>query len=250
LDQKSHPSDQKGHSSDQKGHPSIEGKFILAIIVTCRIINRGEAPFKIITNFIKLLIMKKIIFALLLMLAVVQVQAQEKNKFRVGLDAGYAMPDGGGGVLLAIEPKYNIADNMNIGLRFESAAMAKNVNVGPASAEASLTASVSYSGTFDYYFNSGTSSFAPFLGAGVGYSSLGSIGFDIDDVEEADGSADLEVDGKFGGLIRAGFEAGKFRLAATYNLIGATELAPGAEVKNSYLGISLGFYLGGGKWKK
>ena len=49
--------------------------------------------------------MKKIIFALLLMLAVVQVQAQEKNKFRVGLDAGYTIPDGGGGVLIAIEPK-------------------------------------------------------------------------------------------------------------------------------------------------
>ena len=90
--------------------------------------------------------MKKIFYALLLMLAVVQVaQAQEQGKFRVGLDAGYAMPSGGGGILFAIEPKYNIADNMNIGIRFESAAMAKNVNVGPASAEASLTASMSYS---------------------------------------------------------------------------------------------------------
>ena len=195
--------------------------------------------------------MKKIFFAFLLMLAVVQVsQAQEEGKFRVGLEAGYTMPSGGGGVLFAVEPKYNIADNMNIGIRFESAAMAKNVYVGPASAEASLTASVSYSGTFDYYFNSGSSSFAPFFGAGVGYSSLGSIGFDIDDVEDVEGDADVEVDGKFGGLIRAGFEVGKFRLAATYNLIGKTELAEGLEVKNSYLGISLGFYLGGGKWKK
>ncbi|MBA4745729.1 MAG: outer membrane beta-barrel protein [Muricauda sp.] len=195
--------------------------------------------------------MKKIFFALLLMLAVVQVsQAQEQGKFRVGLDLGYTMPDGGGGVLFAIEPKINIADNMNVGIRFESAAMAKNVEAGPVSAEASLTASMSYSGTFDYYFNSGSSSFAPFVGAGMGYSSLGSIGFDIDDIEEAEGDADLEVDGKFGGLLRAGFEAGKFRLAATYNLIGKTDLGEGAEVKNSYLGISLGFYLGGGKWKK
>ncbi|MBW8241929.1 outer membrane beta-barrel protein [Muricauda oceani] len=195
--------------------------------------------------------MKKIVVSFLLMLAVAQVsQAQEEGKFRVGLEAGYTMPSGGGGVLFAIEPKYNIADNMNIGIRFESAAMAKNVEVGPASAEASLTASMSYSGTFDYYFNSGTSSFAPFFGAGVGYSSLGSIGFDITDEEEIEGDAELEVDGKFGGLLRAGFEAGKFRLAATYNLIGKTDLGEGVEVKNSYLGISLGFYLGGGKWKK
>jgi len=195
--------------------------------------------------------MKKLFFALTLMLAVAQVShAQEEGKFRVGLEAGYTMPSGGGGVLFAVEPKYNIADNMNIGIRFESAAMAKNVNVGSNSAEASLTASISYSGTFDYYFNSGSSSFAPFFGAGAGYSSLGSVGFDVTDVEGIEGDAGLEVDGKFGGLLRAGFEASKFRLAATYNLIGKTELAEGLEVKNSYLGISLGFYLGGGKWKK
>lgn len=197
------------------------------------------------------MIMRKIIYAIIAVLATTQMaQAQEQGKFRVGLEGGYTMPSGGGGVLLAVEPKLNVADNMNVGIRFESAAMAKNVNVGAASMEASLTASMSYSGTFDYYFNSGSSSFAPFLGGGVGYSSLGSIGFDLDDIEEAEGSAGVEVDGKFGGLVRAGFEAGKFRLAATYNLIGKTELFEGAKIKNSYLGISLGFYLGGGKWKK
>lgn len=192
------------------------------------------------------MIMKKIFFAFLLMLAVVPVsQAQEQGKFRVGLEAGYTMPDGGGGVLLAIEPKINIADNMNVGIRFESAAMAKNVGT----TEADLTASASYLGTFDYYFNSGSSSFAPFIGAGAGYSSLGNLSSSVEE-EGVQVSSELEVDGKFGGLFRAGFEAGKFRLAATYNLIGKTDFGGGAEVKNSYLGISLGFYLGGGKWKK
>ena len=113
------------------------------------------------------------------MLAVVQVsQAQEEGKFRVGLEAGYTMPDGGGGVLLAIEPKYNIADNMNIGIRFESAAMAKNVTGDGVSIEADLAASASYLGTFDYYFHNGSSSFSPFMGAGVGYSTLANIAFD------------------------------------------------------------------------
>lgn len=183
--------------------------------------------------------MKKIFYALLLMLAVGQVaQAQAQGKFRVGLDLGYTMPDGGGGVLIAIEPKYNIADNMNIGLRFESAAMAKNVSSDILTMEASLAASGTYSGTFDYYFNSGSSSFAPFLGGGVGYSTLGNLSSSVD-TELVEGSVELEVDGKFGGLIRAGFEAGKFRVAATYNLIGKTDLGEGAEIKNSYLGISL-----------
>ena len=84
------------------------------------------------------------------------------------------------------------------------------------------------------------------MGAGVGYSSLANIGFD----ELGPDSEELELDGKFGGLIRAGFELGKLRLAASYNLIGKSDLGEGVEVKNSYLGISLGFYLGGGKWKK
>ncbi|WP_067037567.1 hypothetical protein [Allomuricauda sp. CP2A] len=190
--------------------------------------------------------MKKLIYVCIVMASLAQwAHAQEQNKFRVGLDFGYAMPDGGGGIILAIEPKYNIADNMNIGLRFESAAMAKNVGA----TEADLTASVSYSGTFDYYFNSGSSSFAPFIGGGVGYSSLGSLSSSVES-EGFQASAELEVDGKFGGLVRAGFEAGKFRVAATYNLIGKTDFGGGAEVKNSYIGISLGFYIGGGKWKK
>ncbi|MEC3964300.1 hypothetical protein [Flagellimonas halotolerans] len=79
---------------------------------------------------------------------------------------------------------------------------------------------------------------------------MGNIGFDTDDIEEVEGDADVEVDGKFGGLLGAGFEAGKFRLTATHNIIGKTDLGEGSEVKNSYLDISLGFYLGDGKWKK
>ena len=109
---------------------------------------------------------------------------------------------------------------------------------------------MSYSGTFDYYLSLGSSSVAPFIGAGVGYHQPGTIGFDNDSYDEELLEADILVDGKFGGLIRAGFEAGKFRLAATYNLVGKSELLEAVEVKNSYLGISLGFYLGGGKWKK
>ncbi len=191
--------------------------------------------------------MKKLFYAFIVMASLVQwAHAQEQNKFRVGLDFGYAMPDGGGGILLAIEPKYNVADNMNIGLRFESAAMAKNITAGGASIEAELASSTSFTGTFDYYFSSGTSSFAPFLGAGIGYNALANAEIKIDGF----GSEKAEVDGKFGGLVRAGFELGKLRLAATYNLIGKSDLGEGAEIKNSYFGISLGFYFGGGKWKK
>tara|TARA_B100000949_G_scaffold202641_1_gene191227 strand:- start:2118 stop:2567 length:450 start_codon:yes stop_codon:yes gene_type:complete len=56
---------------------------------------------------------EKIPFAFLLMLAVVTAsQAQEQGKFRVGLEAGHIMPSFRGAIC-ALEPKTNIADNMN-----------------------------------------------------------------------------------------------------------------------------------------
>ncbi len=195
--------------------------------------------------------MKKLFYALAIMTSILQtVQAQEEGKFRAGLDFGYAMPDGGGGISTAFEAKYNVADNMNVGIRFESAFLAKNVKAtnDVAQIEANLAASSSYMGTFDYYFHNGSSSFAPFAGAGIGYSMLANLDFDSQVTDD-----EFEVDGKFGGLIRAGFEWGKFRLAANYNIIGKSEIGEGldaVEVKNSYFGISLGFYVGGGKWKK
>ncbi len=201
--------------------------------------------------------MKKILVAMAIIAGSFQMaQAQEEGKFRAGLDFGYAIPDGGGGISFGIEPKYNISDNMNVGIRFESAIMAKNVPFGDiGTVESKLAASASYLGTFDYYFSNGSSSFAPFVGAGVGYSALANVEIDLTEIEgfeEIEGeetTAKGELDGKFGGLIRAGFEFGKVRLAASYNLIGKSEV-DGTEIKNSYFGISLGFYVGGGKWKK
>ena len=193
--------------------------------------------------------MKRIFYVIITLIAMNQwCHAQEQNKFRVGFDFGYAIPDGGGGILAALEGKYNIADNMNVGLRIESAVMAKNVAAvnDVAEIEASLSANTSYFGTFDYYFNSGSSSFAPFVGAGIGYSALANLTFDNQITDD-----EFEVDGKFGGLLRAGFELGIFRMAANYNIIGKSEIGEGidaVEAKNSYFGISLGFFLGGGKW--
>lgn len=62
--------------------------------------------------------MKKIILAVIAILTFANGYSQQEEKFRVGLDLGYAVPiNGGGGMVFSIEPKYNIKDNMNIGLR-------------------------------------------------------------------------------------------------------------------------------------
>jgi hypothetical protein len=51
-------------------------------------------------------------------------------------------------------------------------------------------------------------------------------------------------------LIRGGIELGKFRLALEYNLIPKSDLEIGESIDNSYFGASIGFFVGGGKWKK
>ena len=191
--------------------------------------------------------MKKIFFTLLVTISATQwIQAQEEGKFRAGLDLGYAMPTRGEGLFVAFEAKQNIADNMNVGLRIENAIFVKEVYLNDKAMDTDIIGNLSFIGTFDYYFNKNNHQFSPFVGTGIGYSSLTDVQFEFKGDET---TPDAETNGKFGGLIRAGFEWGKLRVAANYNLLGKSKIE-GGEIKNSYLGISLGFYIGGGKWNK
>ena len=93
----------------------------------------------------------------------------------------------------------------------------------------------------------------PYLGGGLGFYSIANVEFD--DANSDSDDAALDATGKLGGLIRGGFEWGKFRMGLEYNLVPKSTLQNmyGAEVgtvTNSYLGIHLGFYVGGGKWGK
>jgi len=67
--------------------------------------------------------MKRIILAVLITFVGFNVYSQKKDGFRVGLDLGVVPTNGGGGILFSLEPKYNIQDNMNIGLRMGVAAI-------------------------------------------------------------------------------------------------------------------------------
>jgi hypothetical protein len=196
--------------------------------------------------------MKKIILAAAVVFCVSStVYSQIERKFRVGLDLGYTIPsNGGGGVLFSLEPKYNLTDNMNVGLRIGSAAMIRDIETDGESATAKISANGSYVGTYDYYFNKSGSTFVPYVGGGVGYYSTASVEFDS---ATAVTDSALDASGKIGGLIRGGFEWSKFRMGVEYNLIPKSELQSisGAKIgtiSNSYIGIHLGFYVGGGKW--
>ena len=56
-------------------------------------------------------------------------------------------------------------------------------------------------------------------------------------------------------MLTAGVELGKLRLALEYNLVPATDVQVSTgtvndKIPNSYLAITAGFFIGGGKWGK
>lgn len=197
--------------------------------------------------------MKKVIFLAVAMMACTFAQAQTEGKIRGGMDFGAAIPGGGFGFHWALEGKYNLADNMNVGLRISSGAFIKGIvlDSGDDLESASVSGNVGYLGTFDYYLNNG-GSFAPYIGGGVGIFNVASVGITGSDNAETAGAA-LEAGIKFGGLLRGGFELGKFRMGLEYNFIPGSPLlnTSGQEIgnsQNSYLGFTLGFFVGGGWW--
>ena len=187
--------------------------------------------------------MRKILIVVVIIALGLKVTAQEKAKFRVGLDFGYAFAKGGGGGLFSLEPKYNVTDHSNVGLRIGLAAYARNIM---SDIDLDISVNSNILATYDYYFGKGNSSTSPFLGAGLGIYSLASIKSDSFIYDENEIGAGTE----FGGMIRGGVEFGKLRLALEYNMVPKTDFLLGRSIKNSYLGASIGFYLGGGKWKK
>lgn len=198
--------------------------------------------------------MKKIIVLSFLVLAFATGYSQKEGKFRVGLDFGFVPSSGGGGAMFSLEPKYNIKDNMNIGLRLGIAAIVKDLNINGDSPSANVSASNSYVGTYDTYFNKSGSSFASYIGGGFGYYSLANVKVDGTSAGQPNEYAPT-VSGVFGGLIRGGFEWAGFRMGLEYNFIPDSELEDfngnnAGTAKNAYLGIHVGFFVGGGKWGK
>lgn len=186
-------------------------------------------------------------FALLLtfsLLAQDKFEIQHNYKpFKVDLGMGYARPQGKGakaGVLLYIEPKYNVMDRISVGLRTEATAMARgNVdrNGTQISGNGEAGLSLSLLATTDYYFTSRL--VRPYVGAGTGiYNLVGIEGTTADG-----GSVSIPAETKFGGMARVGVEIWHIRAGVEYNFI-----AKSGQINNNYLGLKIGIVLGGGRY--
>lgn len=201
--------------------------------------------------------MRKFLFTLIVITIAQTTFAQQTGRFRMGMELGPAIPKGGGiGVLLNLEPKINISDNMNVGIRFGVAGLAKDVTYYDLSEdyEGEVSANASVTGTFDYYFNRGGSNFAPYIGAGFGYYTLSSVELNSNDIDNPDTIGNLEASFKWSPMVRAGIELGKFRMGAEYNFVPTSNLQNSngeviGEAINQYFGFTFGFYVGGGRWR-
>lgn len=205
--------------------------------------------------------MKKLIFSLLLCVFVVSLNAQEKGKIRVGGNLGLTIPAGGAGMAIdLLDIRYNILDNLNAGVKFGGAFMVRDAaEIGENMGEVTMHMSSNFMLVGDYYFNKGTSIFAPFVGGGIGSFSVFDLYAQVEEGESYNYQYDeLPVTSNtLGGALRAGFELGKFRMALEYYIIPQTPKYNVANImqtagmsNNSYLSLNMGFYFGGGKWKK
>jgi len=159
--------------------------------------------------------------------------AQETRKFRGGLETGFSyyeefMPVP---LLLAMEFKYNFFKNMNVGFKTEAIILR--------TCKCHDLELLSVSATYDYYFHYTNTHFAPFVGAGLGY-------------YFARGHKDhTETHFKFNNptvFIRTGLEIWKVRATFAYNLIRKPKKYNDRDI--DYMSFTIGFYIGGGKWKQ
>jgi hypothetical protein len=194
--------------------------------------------------------MKRILFVLFI-LAGFSASAQEYKPFKVNLSVGYAKPLASGisgGVLFAIEPKYGLSDNFDLGLRLEWAVVARGVVQNSQTTTGDVGAFGSYLLTGNYLFGKGN--VRPFLGVGVGLYSIASAGTVVINNGQTNQDLVFVSDTKFGGMIRGGIKAGHFVAAVEYNAAPTTDNKLGNTTitsENAYLGIKVGFDIGGGR---
>jgi hypothetical protein len=198
--------------------------------------------------------MKKLLTLILIIVSSVSfVKAQVFSPFKVDLAVGGAIPQGSGargGVLFSLEPKYAVISRLSVGLRMEAAIMARGFqSTDGSSASADVAASASYLVTSDYYYTN--FSFRPFTGVGAGIYSFANASFSSQAIGGSSGA-------RFGTMVRSGFEAGHFRMAVEYNIVGKSSQttvdgSTGAKTtissRNSYMGVKIGFFIGGGRRK-
>ena len=197
--------------------------------------------------------MLKSVFFAVFVFVTFSATAQDFKPFKVNLSLGYAKPAGSGasgGALFSLEPKYGLSDNLDLGLRFELAAMAQSISVNNQNGDVSVKGMGSYLLTGTYYLSK--KNFRPYVGLGAGLYTIAGTTVTVVDGQVDDDFEDYQVEAsrKFGVMARVGFKAGHFNLGVEYNIVPNSKsdiFGQSINSKNAYLGVKLGFDIGGGR---
>jgi hypothetical protein len=186
--------------------------------------------------------MKKIGLIFLFALIFSPGHGQDYKKFRVLVGGGYASGSGyaSGGIFGTLEPGYRVSDNILVGVRTELAGIARGGFEG-LSVDLEISKVSSATLNLVYYFDS--EFVRPFAGFGAGSYTLSSIEYKLSGGGPQQGTG---KDSKFGFYPRIGVELGHFSFSLDYNIVPKTKTSE-AEFKNSYLGIRLAVFFGGGR---
>lgn len=174
---------------------------------------------------------KQVVLSLLLLTltGAIKLHAQNVYKpFKVDLSSGYSSPssktgDISGGLNFSLEPKYNITDQIAVGLKGEVALLVSGSSSGN-SGQVALLRNTSVTG--EYYFT--MTKVRPYAGL--------SLGFYTGTVFDANGKS-YTGDSQFGFAPRAGLQFGHFRLGIEYNLV----------KDSNFLSFKIGTTFGGGR---
>ena len=158
--------------------------------------------------------------------ATVFAQSANYGRFKGDITAGYSYPtdlESKFGFNFSMEPKFNVTDNIAVGVKVEAAAFLGDSFDGGSSAIIMR----SYMATGEYYF--GQKKVRPFVGVGVGgiQRMLTSSDEDFDAV--------ITEKMLFGFAPRVGAQFGQFRTAVEFNV----------AQENTYISVKLGATIGG-----
>lgn len=154
------------------------------------------------------------------------------RKFKVDVTLGYSrimedVVDASYGFNFSVEPKFNVLDNLAVGLKLEAAGFILSDDED----YVTLATLPSVSLTSEYYF--GKKKVRPYIGVSAGAYFPKVYEFD-------DETITYSGDTQFGFAPRAGVQIGHFRVGAEYNIV----------EDGNFLSIKLGASIGGGKKKR
>jgi len=188
--------------------------------------------------------------------------AQEKDNTKLAIEIGPLLSEGNVENLsffFNVEPKVKVVENVFVGLRFGvvvNATRFENNDVFQFNIEDEFDNGViSFVPNLDYYledFRLKENNYRPYVGLGLGYHLTSDVEvFRLGGINPEE-RLEVSIKNRIGLLFRGGVELRKLRVGLEYSFLPEADIVlPGEEVigtlQSSFLGLSVGLMIGGGK---